>query len=209
MNMPAFEGSLEDDASWHVREGLNEFESHFGFRPKGMWPAEGSVSQKAAEIFADNGISWIATDEEVLGNSLQINMKDGANRHRLYQKHFQIHNGNKINIFFRDKMLSDLIGFTYSSWNEDDAVNDFMHHLKNIYDSVDFSPHVSVILDGENAWEYYNKNAYNFFTKLYDRLTHTDWLQTQTFSEVISNYDIPEETLHNIKAGSWIMGRSS
>ena len=190
----------------YVREGLNEFERHFGFRPKGMWPAEGSVSQKAAEMFAGNGISWIATDEEVLGNSLQVNMKDGANRYRLYQKHFQIHNGQKINIFFRDKALSDLIGFTYSSWNEDDAVNDFMHHLRNIYDSVDFSPHVSVILDGENAWEYYNQNAYNFFTKLYDRLTHTDWLQTQTFSEVINNYDIPEETLHNIKAGSWIMG---
>ena len=206
MNMPVFEGNLEDDAAWHVREGLNEFERHFGFRPKGMWPAEGSVSQKAAEMFAGNGISWIATDEEVLGNSLQINMKDGANRYRLYQKHFQIHNGQKINIFFRDKMLSDLIGFTYSSWNEDDAVNDFMHHLRNIYDSVDFSPHVSVILDGENAWEYYNQNAYNFFTKLYDRLTHTDWLQTQTFSEVINNYDVPEETLHNIKAGSWIMG---
>lgn len=206
MNMPVFKGSLIDDAEWHVREGLNEFERYFGFKPKGMWPAEGSVSQKATEIFANNGISWIATDEEVLGNSLQLDMKDGANRYRLYQKHFQIHNGNKINIFFRDKMLSDLIGFTYSSWNEDDAVNDFMHHLKNIYDSVDFSPHVSVILDGENAWEYYNQNAYKFFTKLYDRLTHTDWLQTQTFSEVINNYDIPEETLYNIKAGSWIMG---
>ena len=81
MNMPVFEGNLEDDAAWHVREGLNEFERHFGFRPKGMWPAEGSVSQKAAEMFAGNGISWIATDEEVLGNSLQINMKDGANRY--------------------------------------------------------------------------------------------------------------------------------
>lgn len=137
MNMPVFEGNLADDAAWHVREGLNEFERNFGFRPKGMWPAEGSVSQKAAEMFADNGISWIATDEEVLGNSLQVDMKDSANRYRLYQKHFQVHNGQKINIFFRDKMLSDLIGFTYSSWNEDDAVNDFMHHLRNIYDSVD------------------------------------------------------------------------
>ncbi len=82
-------------------------------------------------------------------------------------------------------MLSDLIGFTYSSWNEDDAVNDFMHHLKNIYDSVDFSPHVSVILDGENAWEYYNKNAYNFFTKLYDRLTHTTMIYQKKLSIIL------------------------
>ena len=206
MNMPVFEGNLLDDAHWHVREGLNEFEHHFGFRPKGMWPAEGSVSQRAVEVFAANDISWIATDEEVLGNSLQLNMKDPANRYRLYQKHFQIHDGKKINIFFRDKALSDLIGFTYSSWNEDDAVNDFMHHLRNIYDSVDFSPHVAVILDGENAWEYYNQNAYVFFTKLYHRLTTTDWLHTQTFTDIINNYDIPEEALHNVKAGSWIMG---
>lgn len=206
MNMPEFEGTLETDADWHIQEGLNEFERHFGFRPNGMWPAEGSVSQKAVEKFAANGIRWIATDEEVLGNSLQINMKDPANRYRLYQKHFQEHNGNKINIFFRDKVLSDLIGFTYSSWNEDDAVNDFIHHLYEIYQSVDFSPHVAVILDGENAWEYYNRNAYNFFTKLYSRLNSTDWIVTQTFSEVTQNYDIPEERVSHIKAGSWIMG---
>lgn len=206
MSMPVFECSLEEDATWHIQAGLQEFERHFGFRPKGMWPAEGSVSQKAVEKFAENGINWIATDEEVLGNSLQIDIKNPANRFRLYQKHFQNHNGQKINIFFRDKVLSDLIGFTYSSWNEDDAVNDFMHHLRNIYDSVDFSPHVAVILDGENAWEYYQHNAYNFFSKLYERLTNTDWLETQTFSEVINNNQIPEEIVSNIKAGSWIMG---
>lgn len=204
--MPSFEGSLESDAEWHIREGLNEFERHFGFRPDGMWPAEGSVSQKAVEKFAANGISWIATDEEVLGNSLGIDIKHPDNRRRLYQKHFQIHGGKKINIFFRDKTLSDLIGFTYSGWNEDDAVNDFMKHLYEIYEKCDFSPHVSVILDGENAWEYYKQNAYPFFTKLYERLANSDWLETQTFSETIRNPDIPEETLSYVKAGSWIMG---
>ena len=206
MNMPEFEGNLANDASWHVQEGLKEFEKHFGFRPKGMWPAEGSVSQKAAEVFAENDVNWIATDEEVLGNSLLLNLRDPNNRYRLYQKHFQIHNGKKINIFFRDKILSDLIGFTYSGWNEDDAVNDFIHHLREIYDNTGFNPHVSVILDGENAWEYYRENAFHFFTKLYNRLAETDWIVTQTFSEVINNYDIPEEVLSNVRAGSWIMG---
>lgn len=206
MPMPDVDNDFNSDADWHLYEGLKEFEKRFGIKAKGMWPAEGSISQKTAIKYAQAGVKWIASDEEVLGNSLQLNMKDKNNRHILYKKHFQVHYGNKINVFFRDKELSDLIGFTYSSWNEDDAVNDFMNQLRRIYDSVDFNPHVSVILDGENAWEYYKNNAFHFFKKLYNRLGNTDWIVTQSFSDAIDNNDIPEEMISNIVAGSWIMG---
>ncbi len=206
MAMPDVEGDLSPDADWHLTEGLKEFERQFGVKAAGMWPAEGSVSQKTAKKYAAAGIRWIASDEEVLGNSLRLNMKDKANRHILYKRHFQLHEGRKLNIFFRDKELSDLIGFTYSSWNPKDAVNDFMGQLKRIYDSVDFSPHVSVILDGENAWEYYPDNAFEFFRELYRALGSTEWLVTQTFSEAAENCAVPEEIMPDLVAGSWIMG---
>ena len=204
--MPDVEGDFGQDADWHLTEGLKEFEHHFGVKACGMWPAEGSVSQKTAKKYAANGVRWIASDEEVLGNSMRLNMKDKANRHILYKRHFQIHDGKKLNIFFRDKELSDLIGFTYSSWNAHDAVNDFMGQLRRIYDSVDFSPHVCVILDGENAWEYYHRNAFDFFSELYKTLGSTEWLAMQTFSEAAENGEVPEEMMPNLVAGSWIMG---
>lgn len=206
MAMPDVEGDLSPDAHWHLHEGLNEFQRRFGIRANGMWPAEGSISQKTAKKYAEAGVRWIASDEEVLGNSLRLNMKNKPDRHILYKRHFQIHDGKKLNIFFRDKELSDLIGFTYSSWNETDAVNDFMAQLRRIYDSVDFSPHVSVILDGENAWEYYKNNGFNFFKALYGAIGSADWVETQTFSQAAENHAVPEEMLSNIVAGSWIMG---
>ncbi len=204
--MPEHTTSLDSDADYHVSEGLKEFERFFGFKPVGMWPAEGSVSQKTISKYTDNDIKWIATDEDVLSNSLGINLRDSNNRRLLYMRRFQYHDDKKINIFFRDKGLSDLIGFSYSSWNTDDAVADFVKHLNNIYNSVDFSPNVSVILDGENAWEYYDNNAYDFFTKLYDAIGKLDWVETQKFSDVVNNHEVPEEALNNITAGSWIMG---
>ena len=36
-----------------------------------MWPAEGSVSEEAVKLFAEEGIRWIATDEAILAHSLE------------------------------------------------------------------------------------------------------------------------------------------
>ena len=206
VNIPNVDNNLSQDAVVHLKEGIDKFQDYFGFKPVGLWPAEGSISQKAVELWCENNIRWIASDEEVLANSLKCNLKDPKNRYKLYYRHYQVHNDKKINIFFRDKFLSDLIGFTYSSWKVEDAVEDFVGHLRNIYTSVDFSPNVSVILDGENAWEYYNNNAYEFFTLLYKRLGTEDFISCDTFKEVLDNTAIPEESVQSIQAGSWIMG---
>lgn len=206
MPMPQMSSDMDSDADFHVSSAVREFEMEFGFKPTGMWPAEGSVSQKTLYKYAANGIKWVASDEEVLGNSLHIDIKDPGKRKELYKKHCAILGDEKIYVFFRDKCLSDLIGFTYSGWNEDDAVNDFMGHLRRIYDSCDFSPHVSVILDGENAWEYYKNNAEDFFAKLYSALGGADWLVTSSFSDIVSSTEILEEALPPLVAGSWIMG---
>jgi len=206
VSIPHVENNLRSDAVIQLKEGLAKFESIFNFVPLGVWPAEGSISQESVELWCENGVRWIASDEDVLANSLKINLKDLKNRYRLYMRRFQVHDGKKINIFFRDKTLSDLIGFTYSNWKAEDAVANFIHHLREIYDSVNFSPTVSVILDGENAWEYYPNNAYDFFTLLYKRLAEEDWISTDLFQDVLNNHSIPEEILPTIQAGSWIMG---
>ena len=128
------------------------------------------------------------------------------NRSILYHKHKVSTVNGDIYIFFRDKKLSDFIGFQFADLKEEQAVSIFMSELKKIYDSVEFNAHVSVILDGENAWEFYPQNGRLFFNALYDTIEKTNWIKTITFSEAINEPSIPVNNINDITAGSWIYG---
>jgi len=203
ISMASINTDFSEDASYHVKSAVEYYKKEFEQTPKGMWPAEGSISEKAAALFAENGIRWIASDEDVLAGSIEKDLRTDENRKLLYRKHVFASAGGDINIFFRDKELSDLVGFTYSGWEAEKAVDDFMEKLADIYDSCDFSPIVPVILDGENAWEYYPENAYRFFSLLYTRLTNSNWIDTMTMSEAC-DCDTPVHSPAKIRAGSWI-----
>ena len=88
--------------------------------------------------------------------------------------------------FFRDDSLSDEIGFSYSDWQSDDAVSNLIHHLESIAAACrdDRNGVVSIIMDGENAWEHYPFNAYYFLGALYERLASHPTLQLTTFAEI-------------------------
>ena len=195
--------SLRDDAFWHLKQGVEEFEKFFHTKPFGVWPAEGSVSSEALEIFGEN-FSWCATDEDVLANSLGIDLRNKNNRSMLYKRY--IYGNRGLSIFFRDKLLSDLLGFSYANMNAVDAACDFIRRLKDIYDMCDFEPVVSVIMDGENAWEFYKNNANDFFSSLYERVMKIDWINTVTPSEFIQKNFSVSGKLENVVAGSWIYG---
>ncbi|ADD67236.1 glycoside hydrolase family 57 [Denitrovibrio acetiphilus DSM 12809] len=203
ISMASINTDFSADAEQHVRSAISYYESEFGQKPNGMWPAEGSISEKAAALFAQNGIKWIASDEDVLASSIGADLRNEDNRKTLYKKHIFPSSSGDIHIFFRDKELSDLMGFTYSGWDAERAVDDFMEKMSEIFDSCDFSPIVPVILDGENAWEFYPENAYKFFTLLYSRLEACNWIETLTMSEACES-DTPEHRPAKIRAGSWI-----
>ena len=42
----------------------------FGHEPAGLWPSEGSVSDAVVELAANAGFQWIATDEAILGRTI-------------------------------------------------------------------------------------------------------------------------------------------
>lgn len=195
----------EERAHWHMEEGLRVFESFFGFRPKGCWPSEGAVSAATLPIIAKHGFDWTATGENVLRNSLGKSEMPEANIHKPYQL-----KGKSPACFFRDDGLSDLIGFTYTKWGAEDAVADFIHHLLNIKANTedDADTVVSVILDGENAWEYYSYNGYYFLQNLYRKLTDHPEIELTTFSECLAEGVVPGE-LPEMVAGSWVYGSFS
>ncbi len=199
----------EERARWHIREGIEVFRQHFGFVPAGCWPAEGGLSTAALHLLHEAGFSWAAGGEGVLHNSL---MRAGHASHSmkaawLYRPYSILDSG--MNCFFRDDGLSDLIGFTYASWHDYDAVANLVGHLENIAaasrghsDRV-----VTLALDGENAWEHYPENGYNFLSELYTRLAQHAQIELTTFSECLKS--VSAAPLHAFAAGSWVYGTFS
>jgi len=206
IKLPEKKFSLAGEAAWHVSEAENTFYEYFEEAPQGMWPAEGSISSEALELFSKAGIKWVASDEDVLANSLGISFDNTGKRRCIYERHYTDTDNGKIFIFFRDKRLSDLIGFKYSKEDGHKAAEDFISKLRIIYDSCDFSPVVPVILDGENAWEHYTNNGRDFLNPLYQQIADQNWIYTSTISEALSPNDINDHKVEKICAGSWIRG---
>ncbi|MBC8008260.1 MAG: glycoside hydrolase [Prolixibacteraceae bacterium] len=180
----------------------------FGLPPRGMWPAEGAVSRDFAALLAHGGYEWIASGEGVLAHSLQRSNATLPERADYLFRPYRIDNGDvAITCFFRDDRLSDLIGFEYAKWHGKDAAAHFVATLEDIAGKSENGerPVVSVILDGENAWEYYPYNGYYFLDELYAALEKHPLIATATFAQLLDEQRKPAE-LPALVAGSWVYG---
>lgn len=189
---------------WHMRQGLATFERVFGRRPVGLWPPEGGVSQQALELFSEYDFRWVASGGTVLSNSHDATSKSCS--HRVYRF------GNvAIDCFFRDDGLSDLIGFNYSDWHANDAVANLIGHMENIAkvcpDRDDCL--ITIVLDGENAWEYYPENGHYFLDQLYRSLAKHPSLKMTTFEQFLAEKTPNPASEDHLTAGSWVYGTFS
>lgn len=196
----------ENRSLWHMRKGIDVFKHYFGFEPKGCWPSEGSISAETIELISKTGIKWVASGETVLRNSL--NKSEMVPDQCIYSAYH--YRENDVTCFFRDDGLSDLIGFKYSDWHADDAVANLEHHLEKISKECASNNDaiVSIILDGENAWEYYPQNGYHFLNALYDKLSKNKLINLTTYSEYLDSCE-RRVSLNEIVAGSWVYGTFS
>jgi alpha-amylase/alpha-mannosidase (GH57 family) len=206
---PSYPGG-EPRARWHIRHGIEVFEKHFGFRPQGCWPSEGAVSGDTLRILEEEGFRWAASGQQVLENSLEAGSGGAPLPHNWVHTPYRYSKG-RLNCFFRDDGLSDFIGFTYADWHADDAVSDIVGHLEVIAENTKGEPDrvVSVIMDGENAWEYYPRNGCFFLEAFYKRLVEHPRLQLTTFSEVLDTQKKQAPMLSKLVAGSWVYGTFS
>ena len=200
----------EARARWHVEQGIACFRAHFGREPQGCWPAEGGVSEAAVRLLGEYGFRWVATGQQVLAHSAAAlgGPSQTSVGCQLYQPHRV--GGRGPACFFRDDGLSDLIGFSYAKWHADDAVANLLVHLENIARQCQDQAEsvATIILDGENAWEYYPENGYHFLSALYRRLSEHPLLQLSTFSECLDS-PVPVRSLARLVAGSWVYGTFS
>lgn len=202
-----------EDAKEQIVRGLDLHEQVFGIRPAGVWPSEGSVSEDAIAIAAKLGVNWMATDEGVLGRSLNYFFsRDGAGHlsHDMASRLYDIYRFEKgdtaMHMVFRDHTISDLIGFVYSGMPPHDAAAHLVRNIKDSARSVIESGRdavVSIILDGENAWEYYPRSGRDFLRRFYEALAQDPGIEAVTMSEAISRHK-EFAPLRAITPGSWI-----
>lgn len=209
VKLPEELSSLRADAEEQVRRSVEAYRGWFGILPRGVWPAEGSVSPETLECFRQNGFEWFASDEEVLAATLkQPLQRDQYGKvfppEWLYKPYRVQIGSDGLNGIFRDKRLSDLIGFHYKDRDQLAAANDLVAQIAAIGRTCRNKPTlVSVILDGENAWEHYPDNGIVFLRHLYRLLSDSKEIETVRVSDFLRAYP-PTDTLPTIFSGSWI-----
>lgn len=211
--LPAHTGYPEGAAraDWQLHKARTVFQRFFGIDPTGCWSSEGGLSQQTLHQLAQAGYRWTASGDSVLHNSLAHSKLAGqAPEHPSIHRAYQFGDAD-ITVFFRDDGLSDLIGFTYADWHASDAVADLTSHMETIatHEAGGSSQVISVIMDGENAWEYYPENAYHFLDELYEILEHHPRLKLTTYRELTEQNTTSPQRLPSVVAGSWIYGTFS
>ncbi|WP_423820660.1 glycoside hydrolase family 57 protein [Salinisphaera sp. SPP-AMP-43] len=196
----------EPRAHWHLRRAREVFERFFGQAPRGCWPAEGGICERTVTLAGEAGFDWVASGQSVLRHSLGEAQATPA---ELYRPYLLTDTGAAC--FFRDDGLADAIGFVYRDWHADDAIDDFIGRLEAIDAARDDDTPlvVPVILDGENAWEYYPHNGYHFLDGLYAALEAHERLATTTFSAYLDAHRDAAAPLARLVAGSWVYGTFS
>ena len=204
------------DAVAQVTLGEQFYEDHFGMAPRGMWPAEGSVSQQIVQMVANAGIHWMATDEDVLARSLpdvadftRDSQDTVLQADALYRPYVVTGGrGGQVAMIFRDHLISDKLGFEYSGMSGEAAAADLLQRLDNIQarlieEGATGTPLVTILLDGENAWENYANDGKDFLNALYRMLSDAPNIRTVTPSEYL---DLTTEVrpIENLWPGSWI-----
>lgn len=184
------------DARVQLERARSYIFDQFGVAPVGLWPSEGSVSDEALALAASCGFTWAASDNGVLGRTL--NREPGVDV--TYRAYLWQQNGHAMRMIFRDRYLSDLIGFEYSRMNASDAAGHFLHRIRE--NSAGRDALVPIILDGENAWEWFEANGRPFLRELYRRISEDSNMEALAVSEALAKFD--PDPLHGIFPGSWI-----
>jgi len=190
-----------EDARLQLQMARDYVKKTFGVAPVGLWPSEGSVSDHVLELAASVGFEWTATDNGVLDRTL----RRAATPEVTYCPYRWEQRGQQMRMIFRDHVLSDLIGFVYSGMGAADAAQDFLNRIHDNCTGLLGSGRdalVPIILDGENAWEYYDHNGRPFFRELYGRIQADPNMEAITVRDAFER--IAPEPLTHIFPGSWI-----
>lgn len=182
-------------------------EKVFGQKARGLWPSEGSIAPEIIPLMVEAGIEYFCSDEGNLFKSLKQDPYWGnrqVEHTELFQGWHIKAGGSQINALFRERPLSDFIGFDAARNETPKAVAHLIDNLKNIAKVAPAGHGVtSLILDGENAWEAFPDGGENFLSSFYRALIETPELETRRIGDYFDAHPPQAETSH-LHSGSWI-----
>ncbi len=201
--------SAPDDVRAHLRLAQEQHAKVFGRPARGLWPSEGSVAPELIPLFQEAGIEYFCTDEDNLFCSLAVDTARKGKKPdhlELFQPWQCVHEEARVGALFRERPLSDFIGFNAARNTASDAAGYLLHHLEHLAEVVNTpQPVVTLALDGENAWEAFMDGGEEFLNCLYQSIEDSSCLTTATLGEVFDASaadSLPQvKTLHT---GSWI-----
>ena len=199
--------SAPEDVRAQLRLAQELHEKVFGKRARGLWPSEGSIAPEIVPLMVEAGFEYFCSDEGNLFKSLR-NDPAWNNRNVEHTALFQgwrIYAYDKtIQALFRDRPLSDFIGFDAARNETDKAVSHLIDNLKNIAKVAPGDYGVApLILDGENAWEAFHDGGEAFLTSFYRALRETPELRTRRIGDYFDQYPSQVSTCY-LHSGSWI-----
>ncbi|HEY2343435.1 MAG TPA: glycoside hydrolase family 57 protein, partial [Chthoniobacteraceae bacterium] len=195
------------DAAAQLMLAVDQHTEMFGKAPRGLWPSEGSIAPELIPLMQQSGIQYFCSDEENLFNSLR---RDPSNAGRaidhleLFQGWRVAHDGAAVNAVFREKPLSDFIGFMAAKNDPQGGANHLLHHLRQIASVVsDDAGLIPLILDGENAWETFADGGEEFLRALYGGIQSDPRLHSCTIEDYFQHHP-PKREIRTLHTGSWI-----
>ncbi|MGA2992770.1 MAG: glycoside hydrolase family 57 protein, partial [Candidatus Korobacteraceae bacterium] len=215
LQLPSVRFRHPEDAELQIQLALAAHQDEFGARPRGLWPSEGGISEEVLAIAARNGIAWMASDEAVLGRTLDFDFhRDSQGRisaegaAKLYTIYHYQKDDAAMHLLFRDHRISDLIGFVYGGMPAAEAATHLVNTLRQAAEPVLSRGNdavITIILDGENAWETYHESGREFLRRFYALLLKDPQMEAVTVSEAIERHP-PKQfgQLSRLVPGSWI-----
>jgi len=199
-----------EDAAAQLRLAMDAHARTFGARSSGLWPPEAAISDPTLDLIAEQGVAWLLSDEGVLARSLDTGIaRDGEGqvmRPDVLYSPYRIDRKVPVTVAFRDAKLSNLIGFDYQNSAPEQAAADLISRLHAIRERQDPSATpllVTIALDGENCWDFYESNGNPFLGALYSKLGKDPDLRLVHISEFLAA-NPSTRSMSSVRPGSWI-----
>jgi alpha-amylase/alpha-mannosidase (GH57 family) len=192
------------DALAQLQLAVGQHQRIFGKAPRGLWPSEGSIAPELVPLMGKTGIQYFCSDEENLMRSLH-HAGSGADHLEMFQGWRVEHDGAAVNAVFREKPLSDFIGFMAWRNESHQAAEHLLTHFRHIADQIPNGRGlIPIMLDGENAWENFKDGGEAFLRELYAGLERSsDRLTSCTIEDYLQRCP-PQRTVSTLHTGSWI-----
>ncbi|GAB4243704.1 MAG: glycoside hydrolase family 57 protein [Candidatus Methylacidiphilales bacterium] len=201
--------SAPEDARAQLRLAQEQHTKVFGRPARGLWPSEGSVAPELVPLFREVGIDYFCTDEDILLRGLAADPSRAGSpvdHLELFQPWEVTWDGQGVTGLFRERPLSDFIGFQASRTSAGEASDHLLHHLEHLADVTDPERGMVLLaLDGENAWESFSDGGEAFLEQTYGKLTRSGKLRLECLGNYVDACS-PRARLTTLHTGSWIRG---